>query len=81
MDENVLVGRLTGAVRCKVATVKKGQKYFMVAPKKLGGIQEIPADSLTDCLNFGIWMLNEEMKSKKTNGLKAHKESDAQGTC
>lgn len=74
VDENVLVGRLTGSVRCKVASVKKGEKYFMVAPEKLGGTQEIPADSLTDCMNFGVWMMGEELKlEKRRKALKASK--------
>lgn len=55
---DVLVARLSGAVRTEVATVREGGKYYFVAPKRLGGVREIPADSLTDCLHASVEEMN-----------------------
>lgn len=61
---DVLVARLGGAVHAQVAVVRhKGEHYF-VAPEKLGGVQEVPADSLTDCLNWSVWDLNEKIRKE-----------------
>jgi hypothetical protein len=62
---DVLVARLSGAVRAEVATVKCGQKYYFWAPPRLGGIQEIAADSLTDGLHAAVWNMNEKLSSRK----------------
>ena len=61
---DVLVARLSGAARCEVAAVREGQRFFLVAPKRLGGTQEIPADSLTDCMNYGVGELGKRLGRK-----------------
>lgn len=61
---DVLVARLSGAVRAEVATVRCGQKYFFWAPPRLGGIREVPADSLTDGLHEAIWNMNKKLSSR-----------------
>lgn len=49
--------------------MREGDKYFFVAPKRLGGVQEIPAYSLTDCLHASIEELNGKLtKRAKTRG-------------
>lgn len=67
---DVLVARLSGCVRAEVATVREGEKYFVVAPERLGGIQEIPADSLTDCLHAAVFGMNHEFRrsARRKNG-------------
>jgi hypothetical protein len=62
---DVMVAKLSGAVRADVATVRHGRRYFMVAPERLGGTQEIPADNLTDCLHAGVWRLNQTGRRKR----------------
>lgn len=61
---DVLVARLGGAVRAEVAVVKNDDDFYFVAPKRLGGIQKIPADSLTDCLNYSVWELNDKVRKR-----------------
>jgi hypothetical protein len=58
---DVLVARLGGAIRADVAVVKTGEKYHFVAPERLGGVQEVPADCLVDCLNWSIVGVNEKI--------------------
>ncbi len=64
-SDDVLVANVTGAVKAKIATVRHKGKYFVVAPEKLGGIREVPADSLTDCLHASVWSLGQEIKKGK----------------
>lgn len=59
------MAKLSGAANSKVAAVRKGKKYYFVAPKKLGGVQEVPADSLTDCLNYSVGVLGAVEKRKR----------------
>lgn len=66
----VLVARLSGAVRAEVATVKCGQRYFFWAPPRLGGIKEVPADSLTDGLHAAVWNMNKKLLSSHKNKKK-----------
>lgn len=75
VGKDMLVAKLSGKSNAQVAAVKKGDRYYFVAPKKLGGTQEIPADSLTDCLNYAVRQLGnsipEEHKRKVLpNGVK-----------
>lgn len=58
---DVLVAKLSGAVRAEVAAVREGRKYYFVAPERMGGVREIPASSLTDCLHAWVWETNKEM--------------------
>lgn len=64
---DVMVAKLSGAVNANVAVVcHKGEHYF-VAPKELGGIRKVPADSLTDGLHASVFEMNmtEGQKPKK----------------
>lgn len=65
---DVLVANLSGAVKAKIAAVKCGEKYFVVAPPKLGGTREVPADSLTDCLHASVYAMG--VKAAKERGKK-----------
>lgn len=72
---DVLVARLGGAIRATVAVVKTGEKYHFIAPKRLGGVQEVPADCLTDCLNWSILEVNEKVvraRRRRSNNARAH---------
>lgn len=62
------MARLSGCVRAEVATVRHGNKFFFVAPERLGGTKEIPADSLTDCLHAAVYSLNKEGLPGKASG-------------
>lgn len=63
-SDDVLVAKLAGAVRCEVVTVKHRGKYYFVGPEKLGGIREVPADSLTDGLHASIRSINRVIRKK-----------------
>jgi len=62
LGERVMVADLGGRSRASVAAVRRGNKYYFVAPRGLAGsgkdrrpvIQEIPACSLTDCMNASV---------------------------
>lgn len=58
----VMTASLTGAVHAKVAAVRHRGKFYIVAPARLGGIQEVPADSLTDCMHASVWEMQERVK-------------------
>lgn len=60
-SSDVLVAKLSGAVRAEIAAVRCGTKYFVVAPPKLGGIREVPADSLTDCLHASVHAMGAKL--------------------
>jgi hypothetical protein len=62
---DVMVARLSGAVNAEVAVVKEGNKFFVKGPKELGGTVRVPADSLTDCLNYHVWEQGEKIARKK----------------
>lgn len=64
-SDDVLVANIGGAVKTKIATIRDRGKYYVVAPEKLGGIREVPADSLTDCLHASVWSLGQEIKKGK----------------
>lgn len=60
---DVLVARLSGAVRTEVATVRCGKRMFFCAPERLGGVREVPAWSLTEGLHAAIWDLNDRLSA------------------
>lgn len=62
---DIMVARLSGAVNAKVAVVREKGKYFFKGPKELGGTCKVPADSLTDCLNYKVWEIGEGIAAKK----------------
>jgi hypothetical protein len=68
---DVLVARLGGTIRADVAVVKTGEKYHFVAPEKFGGVQEVPADCLTDCLNWSVYELNEKISKERRRRSRA----------
>lgn len=61
---DVMVAKLSGAVRADVAVVKHRGSHYFVAPERLGGLRRVPADSLTDCLHYCVWEMGEDMKAK-----------------
>lgn len=63
---NRLEAKLSGAVNGTAVTIKKGSKYYFVPPKSLGKPTEVPADSLTDCMNYSVGqILPERLKPAK----------------
>lgn len=62
---DVLVAKLSGAVKAEIATVRCGKKYFVVAPPALGGIREVPADSLTDCLHASVHAMSTKILKER----------------
>jgi hypothetical protein len=62
---DVLVAKLSGRVNAKVAVVQVKDKFYFKGPKALGGICEVPADHLTDAINYRIWELNHGIGKKK----------------
>lgn len=65
-DGQVMSAQLGGAVKAKVGIVKEGSRYFSVLPRKLGGTQEVPADSLTDALHASVDILNSKVKTRRS---------------
>lgn len=75
IDPNVLVAKLSGAATGSVAVVRKApDKYYLVAPKGLGGTRLVAADSLTDGLHQSVFELSEKaerlLKKKAKRGGK-----------
>lgn len=64
-SNDIMVAKLGGAVRAEVAVVREGEKYYFKGPAKLGGTTEVPADSLTDAMNYRVWELGEQAAKKK----------------
>jgi hypothetical protein len=65
--DDVLKAKLSGPQGGTVATMKVAGRFFYVTPRKNGEIKarEIPADTLTDALHAGVFMVNEELKRNK----------------
>ncbi len=69
LTKDVMVAKLCGASEVTVAAVRHKGKFHFVAPESLGGpVQDVPADTLTDCMNWSVTVLGEELKerNKKT---------------
>lgn len=66
-DPDILVAKLSGAVSGEVRIIKAAGKYVYDAPEALGGRKRVPADSLTDAVNYKVWELGHEIEKK--NGL------------
>lgn len=62
---DILTAKLSGAVNAEVSVIRDGNKYFFKAPKELGGLSEVPADSLTDCLNYKVWEMGTKVTKKQ----------------
>ena len=60
-----MLAKLSGASSATVAAVKHQGKYHLVAPEKLGGVVESPAESLTDCVNWGVTIIGTAMDGPK----------------
>jgi len=74
---DVLVAKLGGAVNAEVTVVKHKGKFFFKGPEKLGGLEQVPADSLTDCLNYKVWELGEKIARQK--GIKTGEKPRTRG--
>jgi hypothetical protein len=69
-----MVAQLSGAMECEVAVVKDKGKFFVKAPKELGGkLEKVPADTLTDCINYKTWEWNKELMAKKKSAKEGTK--------
>lgn len=64
---DVLVADLAGASKASVACVKMKRKYYVIGPRSLGGVQEVPADSLTDALHSHVEALGQAVGRPKAN--------------
>lgn len=62
-DKDVLRAQLSGPQGGTAHAVRIKGKFFYVGPDK--NFREVPADTLTDCLHGGVFMVNEELKAKK----------------
>lgn len=76
-DADIMVAKLSGAVNAEVRVVKSNGKYVFDAPEALGGRKRVPADSLTDAMNYKVWELGHEISVKK--GLKTHDKPRTRG--
>lgn len=68
---DVMVAQLSGRVNARVAVVKEQGKFYVKAPKELGGngkVETVKAGSLTDCINYKTWEWNEELEGRKIAG-------------
>ena len=61
---NVRLAELGGAVRGRVAIVKKKDAFYFVGPEK-GSAHEVPADSFTDALHWEIGRIAKKIKRRK----------------
>lgn len=58
-----MLAKLGGVTDATVAAVKHRGKFHFVAPAELGGvIQGVPADSLTDCMNWSVSVLGDALE-------------------
>lgn len=64
VDKNCLVADVSGKAKGSVAVLRKRGKYFYVAPKALGGSHEVPADSLTDAVNWSVKVAGRQLARK-----------------
>lgn len=64
---DVLKAKLSGPQGGTAHTVKVRGHFYYVGPPKNGerAVREVPADTLTDALHAGVFLVNEELKSKK----------------
>lgn len=66
---DVMVAEIGGRVNARVAVVKEHGKFYVKAPKELGGkVEAVKAGSLTDCINYKTWEWNEELEGRKIAG-------------
>lgn len=62
---DVLSARLAGAVRANVAVVRHAGEHYFVAPKRLGGVRQVPADSMTDALNWTVGEMGRAIERER----------------
>lgn len=62
---DVMVAKLSGSVNAKVAVVQMKGRFYFKGPKALGGVCEVPADHLTDAINYRVWELNHGIAKNK----------------
>lgn len=71
ISPDVMVAKMGGAVSCEVAVTKLNGKFFVKAPAALGGkVEKVPADTLTDCINYKAWEWNQQLLAKKKLAVK-----------
>ena len=64
-----MIAQMGGAVKATVAVVKEKGKYFVKAPEALGGkVEQVAADTLTDCINYKTWEWNQELQGRRIAG-------------
>lgn len=64
-----MVAEIGGKVNARVAVVQEKGKFYVKAPKELGGkLESVKAGSLTDCINYKTWEWNEELEGRKIAG-------------
>jgi hypothetical protein len=64
-----MIAEIGGKVSARVAVVKEKGKFYVKAPKELGGkVEAVKAGSLTDCINYKTWEWNEELEGRKIAG-------------
>lgn len=61
LSPDVMRAQLGGAAKATVYAVREKGRYFFVAPEHLGGTQEMPAGSLTDCINWSVERLGKKI--------------------
>jgi hypothetical protein len=66
LSPDVMVARLSGPTPATISVVKLKNRFYVKAPEKLGGTCEVPADHLTDAVNYRVFELNNELKKKKS---------------
>jgi hypothetical protein len=67
---DVMVAKLSGAVKAHVGVVREGEDFYFVAPKGLGGTRMVPADSMTDCLHASVRELQKKYAKRKSSSKK-----------
>jgi len=65
ISRDVRVAELSGAKRGVLAAVRRGSRYFVAGSAKLGGIREVPADTLTDALHHEVRRLGRKASAGK----------------
>ena len=64
--KDVLLALLGGAKKCGIVAVRHKGKYYVSAPKELGGTKKMDADSLTDALHQRVDMMEAKLKGSKS---------------
>lgn len=65
-----MTAKLSGALSGEIASVRCGTKFYIVAPERLvaGGVREVQAGSLTDCLHEAVRGFEKSARRRKCSG-------------